>query len=88
MFADLFKDGGSELVEGMHLFIYRICQKESMLTNWTPSVFCHVLKTGDPTVFAKYKNISLLPPYRPYKRIVLTIQSKNKNSNWTLSAQY
>ena len=49
--AELFKAGGNELV---------IWLAESTPSDWNLSALCPVLKKGDPTICANYRDISLL----------------------------
>ena len=55
--AEVFKAGGNELVRSMHRLICIIWLEESMPSDWNIST----LKNGDPTIYANYRGISLLP---------------------------
>ena len=59
--AELFKNGGDDLVRSVHQLICRIWLEKSMPSDWNLSALCAVLKNGDPTICANYRGISLLP---------------------------
>ena len=49
------------MVERIHQFIHKVWLEESMPNNWKVSVLCSVLKKGDSTICANYRDISLFP---------------------------
>ncbi len=58
--AELFKQGGEELVRCMHELPCKIWSDESMPADWNLSVLYPIHKKGDPAICANYHGISLL----------------------------
>ena len=58
--AELFKTGGQELINRVHMLLCRIWSDESMPSDWNLSILYPIHKKGDPTTCANYRGISLL----------------------------
>jgi hypothetical protein len=45
--AQLIKQGGIELKRRIHKLITKICEEETLPTEWTEGIICRVYKKGD-----------------------------------------
>ena len=45
--AELIKQGGIELKRRIHKLITKICEEETLPTEWTEGIICRVYKKGD-----------------------------------------
>ena len=57
---ELFKAGGNELVSCMHHLLCNIWPLQNMLSEWSRSLLCAVLKKGDAAICSNYRGISQL----------------------------
>ena len=58
--AELFKEGGDELVRCMHHLLCNMWSLESMPSDCCLSLLCPELKKGDASICSNYRGISLL----------------------------
>ena len=74
--AELIKQNGTELKTRIHKLIMKICDEETLPTEWTEGIICPIYKKGDRMICSNYRPITLL--HVVYTRKIFSILINNR----------